>query len=87
MSTFPLASQFHHSFILTLRIVVYHEETKREQKRIQIYECRCNERLNAKAEGSTRLAYFSPPALAFFVFFFFLPKVGQGRRRHEIVGE
>ncbi len=36
---------------------VYYEETKRELKRILIYECRCNERLKAKAEGSTRLAY------------------------------
>ena len=29
----------------------------RELKRILIYECRCNERLKAKAEGSIRLAY------------------------------
>ena len=32
-------------------------EIKRELKRILIYECRCNERLKAKAEGSARLAY------------------------------
>ena len=37
--------------------VVYYEETKRELKRILIYECRCNERLKTKAEGSTRLTY------------------------------
>ena len=36
---------------------VYYEEIKREVDRILIYECRCNERLKAKAEGSTRLAY------------------------------
>ena len=37
--------------------VVYYEEIKRELKRIIIYECRCNERLKAKTEGSTRLTY------------------------------
>ena len=37
--------------------VVYYEEMKRELNSILIYECRCNERLRAKAEGSTRLAY------------------------------
>ena len=36
---------------------VYYEEIKRELKRILMHECRCNERLKAKAEGSTRLAY------------------------------
>ncbi len=36
---------------------VYVEEMKRELKRILVYECRCNEGLKAKAEGSTRLAY------------------------------
>jgi hypothetical protein len=33
------------------------EEIKRELQRILIYECRCDERLRDKAEGSTRLAY------------------------------
>ena len=37
--------------------IVYYGEIKRELKRILIYECWCNERLKAKAEGSTRLAY------------------------------
>jgi hypothetical protein len=37
--------------------VVYYEETKRGLKRILSYECRCNERLKAKAGGSTRLTY------------------------------
>ena len=32
-------------------------EVKRELKRIHINGCRCNERLNAKTEGSKRLAY------------------------------
>jgi hypothetical protein len=36
---------------------VYYEETKREVNRIRIYECRCDERLRVKAEGSTRLTY------------------------------
>ena len=38
-------------------LAVYYEKINRELKRILIYECRCNERLKAKAEGSTRLAY------------------------------
>jgi hypothetical protein len=38
-------------------LVVYYEETKRELNRRLIYECQCDERLKAKAEGSTRLAY------------------------------
>ena len=37
-------------------IIVYYEEIKQELKRILVHECRCNERLKAKAEGSTRLA-------------------------------
>jgi hypothetical protein len=37
--------------------VVYYEEIKRELQKILIYECRCNARLKATAEGSTRLAY------------------------------
>ena len=39
------------------RLVVYYEETKREVKRILIYECRCNERQKVKGEGSIRLGY------------------------------
>jgi hypothetical protein len=35
----------------------YNESIKRELKRRPIYECRCDERLKTKAEGSTRLAY------------------------------
>ena len=38
-------------------LLVYYEETKRELKRILIYECRCNERLTGKSEGSTHLVY------------------------------
>ena len=34
---------------------VYYESIKQEIR--LLYECRCNERLKAKAEGSTRLAY------------------------------
>jgi hypothetical protein len=37
--------------------VVYYESIKRELQRIPIYECRCDEKLKTKAEGSTRLAY------------------------------
>jgi hypothetical protein len=35
----------------------FYEEIKREQNRILIYEGRFDERLRAKAEESTRLAY------------------------------
>ena len=40
-----------------LDLFLFIEEIKRELKGILIYECRCNERLKAKAEGSTRLTY------------------------------
>ena len=39
-------------FWTTKFFFVYYEETKRELKRILIYECRCNERLKAKTERS-----------------------------------
>ena len=39
------------------KFCVYYQEIQRELKRILIYECRCNEGLKAKAEGSTHLAY------------------------------
>ena len=35
----------------------YDLETKREVNRRLIHECRCDERLKTKGEGSTRLAY------------------------------
>ena len=37
-------------------IVVYYETIKRELNKRLIYECRCDEKLKAKAERSTRLA-------------------------------
>jgi hypothetical protein len=37
--------------------IIYYEEIKRELNRRLTYECRCDERQKAKAEGSTRLAY------------------------------
>ena len=37
--------------------VVYYEGIKREVKRRRIYECRYDERLKSKDEGSTRLVY------------------------------
>jgi hypothetical protein len=37
--------------------VYYYESTKRELNRRLIYECRCDERLKTKTEGSTRLTY------------------------------
>jgi hypothetical protein len=43
----------------------YYEEIKLEPKRILIYECRCNERLKAKAEGSASQILADPSALAF----------------------
>ncbi len=36
---------------------VYYESIKRELKRRPLYECRCDERLKTKVEGSTRLTY------------------------------
>ena len=53
------------------RVVFYYEQQiKWEVKRIHISGCRCNERLKAKTDGSTRLTYTglptsscSPPAL------------------------
>jgi hypothetical protein len=46
------------SFLRTVRTLVYYEEIKREEvNRILIYECRCDERLRGKAEGSTQLTY------------------------------
>jgi hypothetical protein len=41
----------------TMLEVVYYEARKRELNRRLLYECRCDERLKAKAQGSTRLAY------------------------------
>ena len=38
-------------------VVVYYETINRELNRRLIYECRGDERLKAKAEGSTRLVY------------------------------
>jgi hypothetical protein len=38
-------------------LLAYYESIKRDLQRRLIYECRCDERLKAKAEGSTRLAY------------------------------
>jgi hypothetical protein len=36
---------------------VYYESIKRNLNRRLTYECRCDERLRSKVEGSTRLAY------------------------------
>jgi hypothetical protein len=46
-----------HRCFTGILFLVYYEEIQRELKRILIHKCRCNERLKAKAEGSTRLAY------------------------------
>jgi hypothetical protein len=37
--------------------LVYYESRKRELKTRPLYECRCDERLKAKDEKSTRVAY------------------------------
>ena len=39
------------------KICVYHESIERDLNKRLILECRCDGRLKAKAEGSTRLAY------------------------------
>ena len=41
----------HQSFV----VVVYYESIKRELKTKPMYECRCDERLKARVEESTRL--------------------------------
>ena len=38
---------------------VYYESMKRELKKRLIFECRCDERLKSKVEGSTHLTYTS----------------------------
>ena len=38
-------------------LLFYYESIKRELRRSPIYECRCEERLKTKAEGSTHLTY------------------------------
>jgi hypothetical protein len=47
------------SFLFSVRVVwkyvVYYAVIKREIQRRPIHECRCDERLQDKAEGSTRL--------------------------------
>ena len=40
-----------------LCFIYYEQQIKRELKGINICGCRCNERLKAKTDGSTRLAY------------------------------
>jgi hypothetical protein len=44
-------------FDKTVTTVVYYEGIKRELQRRPKYECRCDERLITKSEGSTRLTY------------------------------
>ena len=41
-------------------IVVYYETITRNLKKRFMCECRCDTRLKAKAEGSTRLSYTVP---------------------------
>ena len=43
--------------LLLLKFHVYYETIKRELNTRLINECRCDERLNGKAEGSTLLTY------------------------------
>jgi hypothetical protein len=40
-----------------MSITVDYESIKRDPQRIPIYECRCDERLQTEAEGSTTLTY------------------------------
>ena len=37
--------------------VVYYKSIKRDLKKRLIFDCRCDERLKSKSEGSTRLVY------------------------------
>ena len=45
------------SFAVLSLFIVYYESIKRESKRRTIYECRYDERLKTKPEGSTLLTY------------------------------
>ena len=45
------------TLISGIKIFYYEQQIKRELKGIHIRGCRCNERLQAKTDGSTRLAY------------------------------
>jgi hypothetical protein len=47
----------HNVWVLVDTVYYYGLVIKGELNRRLIYECRCDERLKAKAEGSTRLAY------------------------------
>ena len=42
---------------MILLLLFYYEQINRDLKRILIYECQCNERLETQDEGSTRLSY------------------------------
>ncbi len=44
-------------YLTFIYFVYYYETIKRELNRRPIYEYRCDERLKAKAEGSTRVTY------------------------------
>jgi hypothetical protein len=44
-------------FIHPCGFYVYYETIKREINKRLLYECRCDEGLKGKAEGSTRLTY------------------------------
>ena len=54
---FPQTHSFPKTFPDKRLTVVYYESIKQELNRRLIYECRCDERLKAKAKGSTRLGY------------------------------
>jgi hypothetical protein len=43
--------------MVTVILYVYYESIKQEVNIRLIYECRCDEQLKDKTEGSTRLAY------------------------------
>jgi hypothetical protein len=43
--------------LLNVSKLFYYETINRELNKRLMYECRCDERLKTKAEGSTRLAY------------------------------
>ena len=58
LSMFPLHSLVWYIKSSCLIIQFYYEQQiKRELKKIHICGCRCNDRLKAKTDGSTRLTY------------------------------
>jgi hypothetical protein len=58
--------------MLICTCIVYYETIKRKLKRRLIYECRCDERLKAKTEGSKRHAYTGLQYISTYAYYIYL---------------